>query len=270
MIELTASMVRSFKSCPKRYFFEYIECLKPAESAEALVTGSSYHEYLEKLLRGESFDVVDLPSAMAEAFDRFIPWRNWEVRDVEKEFRVKLAPGIYLKGKMDALCEDGTPVEHKSSSTKPDEKYRARLFLDDQVSCYLLALSLLRGEPVNRIVYTVCAKPKLAVSKKLEGDPEAQARDLLARQREWFDSEKVDCFTVVRATQEIEDFKRELVYLGRSLQQGRKVFYRNPSCCSIMPCAYQSICQDYDPECLVGFVKKERQCEELNDGNFEW
>lgn len=265
MIELTASMLRCFKSCPRKYFFEYVELLKPEVRQEALETGSSYHECLERLLTGGGVDVVDLPSAMAEAFDRFLPWKNWDVKDVEKEYRVRIAPGIFLKGKIDALCADGTPIEHKSSSTRPDEKYRSRLFLDDQVSCYLLALSLMRKEPVTRIVYTVCAKPQLRPSSKI-ADAEENARELLERQRAWFDEEKVQAFTVVRAAQELTDFQKELIYFGRSLQQEkRRVWYRNPGGCAIMPCAYQSICQDYDPECLMGFVKKERRNEELEN-----
>lgn len=269
MINLTASMIRCFKACPRKYFFEYVEMLKPIETPEALSIGSSYHSYLEKLLNGESFEVVDLPSAMAEAFDRFIPWRTWGVKDIEKEYRVKLAPGIFLAGKMDALTADGQPIEHKSSKNKPDEKYRERLFLDDQVSCYLLALSIMRGEPQTHITYTVCQKPTVKPAKKLDGDPEAQAAELLARQRAWFDEEKVASFTVVRVAQELEDFKKELIFLGRSLQQPRKIYYRNPMHCERWgKCAYQSICQDYDPECLVGFVKKERQSEELE--NLEW
>lgn len=268
MINLTASMIRCFKACPRKYFFEYVEMLKPIETPEALSTGSSYHSYLEKLLKNEPFEVTDLPSAMAEAFDRFIPWRTWDVKSVEEEYRVKLAPGIFLAGKMDALTADGTPIEHKSSKKKPNESYRERLFLDDQVSCYLLALSIMRGEPQTHITYTVCQKPELRAAKKLEEDPEAQAAELLERQRAWFDEEKVTCFTVVRDARELEDFKKELIYFGRSLVQPRKIFYRNPSNCAQWKCHYQSICQDYDPDCLVGFVRKERRNEELE--NLEW
>ncbi|MEA5034209.1 hypothetical protein SDC9_142880 [bioreactor metagenome] len=256
-MELTASKLRCFKTCPRKYYFEYIELLKPLERQEALVTGSNYHECLEHLLStGSCPPVTDLPSAMCEAFNKYISWRNWEVKDVEQEYKVRLAPGVSLKGKIDALCADGTPIEHKSSSTKPDEKYRTRLFLDDQVTCYLLALSIMRGEPVTKIIYTVCAKPKL----KGEGE------ELLARQRAWFDEDKVQSFMVVRAAQELEDFQNELIYMGRKLQQSSRTrWYRNPQACSIMPCAYQSICQDYDPYCLVGFTKKERESEELEN-----
>lgn len=261
-MDVTASMLRSFKSCPKKYYFEYVEQLKPAQTPEALEIGSNYHDYLEMLLTGQSFEVTDLPSAMAEAFDKYIPWRAWNIKEVEKEYRVKIGRGVWLKGKIDAVCADGVPVEHKSSATKADEKYMRRLFLDDQVSCYLLALGIMRKQPVNQIIYTVCAKPSLRPAAKLEDAPEEQAKDLLARQREWFDAEKVVSFTVERHPQEIEDFKQELVYLARSIQ-ARKIFYRNPNACSIMGCPYLPICQDYDPEITAGFIKKERMSEEL-------
>lgn len=269
MITLTASKLRSFKSCPKKYFFEYVECLKRTDVPEALSIGSSYHANLEKLFSGQTLEPpTDLPGAMAEAFDKYIPWRDWNIRDVEKEYRVKLAPGIYLAGKIDAICENGIPIEHKSSGSKPDEKYRERLFLDDQVSCYLTALSLIRKTPVTHIVYTVCQKPSSLRLRKGETEEE-----FFERQRRWYDEnpeEKVTAFTVVRAAEELEEFRQELIYMGRSLQQGRKVWYRNPMACAIgSRCGFADICQDYDPDCLVGYVKKERESEELN-GNFEW
>ena len=36
-MDVTASMLRSFKSCPKKYYFEYVEQLKPAQTPEALI-----------------------------------------------------------------------------------------------------------------------------------------------------------------------------------------------------------------------------------------
>jgi hypothetical protein len=159
------------------------------------------------------------------------------------------------------VCKDGTPIEHKSSATKADEKYMRRLFLDDQVSCYLLALTLLRGKPQTRIIYTVCAKPKLQVNAKIS-DPYEAEQELLERQRAWFDTDKVTSFEVLRHPQEIADFQDEVAYLTRSIM-ARKVFYRNPEACRIMPCPYLPICQDYDPACCAGFEKKERTNEEL-------
>ena len=103
-MDITASMIRSYKSCPKKYYFEYVEQLKPVQTPEALEIGSNYHDYLEMLLTGQSFEVTDLPSAMAEAFDKYIPWRAWNIKEVEKEFRVKIARGVWLKGKIDAVC----------------------------------------------------------------------------------------------------------------------------------------------------------------------
>ena len=56
-MDVTASMLRSFKSCPKKYYFEYVEQLKPVQTPEALEIGSNYHDYLEMLLTGQSFEV---------------------------------------------------------------------------------------------------------------------------------------------------------------------------------------------------------------------
>lgn len=262
-MDITASMIRCYKSCPKKYFFEYVEQLKPVETQPALEIGSSYHECVGDLLMGHKHEITDLASVMADAFDRFIPWRGWAIKDVEKEFRVQIARGVYLRGKIDALCSDGEPVEHKSSSTKPDEKYMRRLFLDDQVSCYLLALTIQRGMPVNRIIYTVCTKPALKPAAKLVIDPECQQAELMTRQMAWYDNDKIKCFEVTRSPMEIAAFQEEVTYLARSIMS-RKIWYRNPQACSIMGCPYLPICQDYDPELMCGFVKKERKSEELS------
>ena len=84
---------------------------------------------------------------------------------MEKEFSIRLGYGLYLRGKMDGILADGTPIEHKTSGVAVDEKYIDRLAWDDQVSVYLLALSLIRGTPVPRVVYTMCQKPTIRLKQ---------------------------------------------------------------------------------------------------------
>ena len=76
-IELTASMIRCYKSCPRRYELEYIEMLKPEEKIEALEIGSNYHTRIEALLKGKEWNRDGVIGKMVEAFDRFVPWRSW-------------------------------------------------------------------------------------------------------------------------------------------------------------------------------------------------
>jgi hypothetical protein len=40
-MNITASMIRAYKACPKLYEFQYVHLLKPERPPEALATGSS-------------------------------------------------------------------------------------------------------------------------------------------------------------------------------------------------------------------------------------
>lgn len=257
MFEFTASMLRSYKSCQHRYWFEYDQLLKPEKPAEALEIGSSYHGLVEKILKKEEYESgLKLPYIMANAFKSLLPWQSWDIVDVEKEFRVRISRGMYFKGKLDAICSDGTPIEHKTTRDALDDAYLAKLTIDDQVTGYLTAISLMRNEPVNRVIYTAVQKPTIRLKQN------ETEEDFLKRCIEWYDDTRVRTFTVVRSTKELEDNLELLKEVGKEMKK-RKIFFRNPQACSIVKCPYASICLDYDPQLLMGFVKKERRSEEL-------
>lgn len=254
-MNLTASMIKAYKACPKLYEFQYIHMLKPAQTPDALKMGSNYHSELERVLKGEPTSNT-LPGIMARAFDRFIPWREWKIEKVEEEFEISLTQFLSLRGKIDAICADGTPVEHKSASqsigdeTASGLKYRDKLAWDDQVTIYLMALG------TTRVKYTVCQKPSIRLKQNETED------EYLARCEEWYDETKVRFFEVTRDQKELEDMEAEIRFLASEIRR-RKHFYRNPSHCSLMGCPYASICLNYDPEIVSGFVRKERMSEEL-------
>jgi hypothetical protein len=255
-VNLTASMIRAYKTCPRKYELEYVEKLKPAVVPEALRTGSSYHSCVEKILKKEPYRAEGVIAVMAEAFDRFIPWREWDVAEVEKEFGVHAGRGFWMRGKIDAVLADGTPVEHKTARQAIDEKYVDNLAWDDQVSYYLLALSLIKGEPVTQALYTVCRKPTIRQTQK------ESREEYLQRVREWYTEDQIKYFTVARLPGELAEIQEDVKKLVKEMRN-RKHFWRNPSACSILGCDYRSICLNYCPETLAGFVKKERRNEEL-------
>lgn len=258
MYEFTASMLRSYKNCQRRFWFEYDQNLKTERPAEALEIGSSYHALVEKVLKREEFEnELTLPHIMANAFTAFLPWQTWDVAEIEKEFRVRIGRGMYFKGKIDAVCSDGTPIEHKTTKDALNDKYLAKLAIDDQVTGYLTALSIMRGEPVNRIIYTAVQKPTIR-QKQNETEEE-----YLTRCVDWYDDTKVRMFTVVRSTNELADNLRLLNEMCKEMKK-RKTFFRNPQACSFYKCPFSPICLDYDPQMLIGFVKKERRNEELS------
>lgn len=255
-LNLTASMLRAYKACPRLYELQYIHLLKPERTSEALETGTNYHAQLEKLFRGEALADNTLPGIMAQALDRFVPWREWGVTETEREFEIRLTPFLSLRGKIDALTADGMPVEHKSAGqsiaddTAAGLKYADRLAWDDQVSIYLLATGK------TRLKYTVCQKPSIR-RKKDETEEE-----YLSRCREWYDSSKVRTFDVTRTPEELAATEAEIRMLASEIRR-RKRFYRNPAHCAFMGCQYAPVCLLDDVTEAVGFVKKERVNEEL-------
>jgi hypothetical protein len=256
-INLTASMLRTYKACPRLYELEYIEGLKPAKREEYFEMGSNYHSCVESILRNEPIVAEGVVFRMAEAFRKFIPWREWNVVEIENEFNVMLTPFCHMVGRIDAVAGDGTPIEHKTTSAAIDEKYIEKLAWDDQVNFYLLARTLVTEKPVTKVIYTVCQKPTI---KLKQNETEEQ---YLARVAEWYTEDKVKALTVARSVNELKETEGEIREMTSQIRR-QKHFYRNPANCRIMGCSYSSICLNYDPEIVTGFVKKERVNEELS------
>ncbi|GHV55018.1 hypothetical protein FACS1894216_16260 [Synergistales bacterium] len=156
-----------------------------------------------------------------------------------------------------AICGDGTPVEHKTAGQAIDEKYINSLAWDDQVNFYLLALTLLTGKPVTRVIYTVCQKPTIKQTQK------ETREEYIERVRGWYTEDKIKAISVVRSVDELKETEAEVREMTSVIRR-QKHFYRNPMNCKLTGCTYSSICLNYDPEITTGFVRKERMSEELS------
>ena len=243
-------MIASFKKCPRRYELEYIHELRPIVASEALETGTNYHANIEKILAHEEYDRYSLAGRMAEAFEKYIQWQEWQAKP-EQEFKVRVARGIYLKGKLDGLTYDGIPVEHKTTGSYDLLKYIDHLAYDDQIAIYMLATNS------RRAIYTVIQKPSIR-QKMFETEEQ-----YLDRVSEWYTPEHITCVDVVRTLGELEEKRQEIIYIVKQIKN-TKLFWRNPSACALTSCPYASICLNYEPQMqLVGFEKKERKNEEL-------
>lgn len=249
--ELTASMIASFKKCPRRFELEYIHELKATGTSEALTIGTNYHANVEKILKHEEYSHDGLSGKMAEAFEKYVDWQDWQAVP-EQEFRVRLARGIYLKGRLDAITKDDIPVEHKTTGSFSLEKYIDHLAYDDQIAIYMLVLGS------NRAVYTIIQKPSIRMKQNETED------EYLQRVSEWYSPEHVKTVNVVRSSGELEEKRQEIIYLARQIKNS-KMFWRNPNTCALTNCAYASICLNYEPSMqVVGFEKKIRKNEELS------
>jgi hypothetical protein len=257
---VTASMIRAWKSCRRRFWFSYIEQLRPRVAARPLTFGRVVHDLLADYLRGR-----DLPTSH-EAFRELYAseeewrlaleemgpqkaliavesWGEWvmydallqgmDVLDVEVEFKVNCGYAKRLAGKMDGLARlrvSGREVlailEHKTASN-PDDNYLHRLLWDDQATAYIYAAREM-GLDVEGILYNIIPKCPL---KPYSATPEEKRKyrkdgKLYANQREEDETED-EYLQRVRKwyAEHAKQFTAHLVYRNaKQLQRKREEF----------------------------------------------
>lgn len=251
-MRLSNSRIQCFKSCRRKYELKYVENIVPVQTAEALERGKSYHEKLEMILKGESFEMDDPKTdAMALAFQKHVLPKLGEVSAVEEWFERPLKNGNVLCGKCDGILSDGKILEHKTTSADLDDAYIASLQNDEQILTYMWAYG------VNEILYTVCKTPTIRL-KKDESDDDFRQRCL-----DWYDTDtelKIGTINVYRDPDEIAEFGEDLEAISDEIENCKR-FYRVPSHCMKWnrPCEYMGICRNYDPQ--MNYIEFERRLE---------
>ena len=251
-MRLSNSRIQCFKSCRRKYELKYVENIVPVQTAEALERGKSYHEKLEMILKGETFEMDDPKTdAMVLAFQRYVLPKLGEVSAVEEWFERPLKNGNVLCGKCDGILSDGKILEHKTTSADLDDAYIASLQNDEQILTYMWAYG------VNEILYTVCKTPTIRLKKDESED------DFRQRCLDWYDTDtelKVGTINVFREPDEIAEFGEDLEAISDEIENCER-FYRVPSHCMKWgrPCEYMGICRNYDPQ--MNYIEFERRLE---------
>jgi len=172
---ITATMVICY-DCPRKYYYEYVECWKSVKPSANLVFGSILHESIaEEFLNGrKAIDVFlerwskageltysradkheslrKIGIALIEKVQRTEIYQR--VVAVEKAYQTELPDGTIFKGKVDLIYDNGKEevlLDWKTSSSlfldhRPD--------LDDQLTAY----SMLSG--ISKVAYGVLLKKK--------------------------------------------------------------------------------------------------------------
>lgn len=238
MNELSISRISTYLQCRKRYYFRYVEGLKPLKDLEALEIGKDYHA----ALAGEEPTTL-MGEVLKSVFEKYIKL-DYEKQEVDFEYLI--SKNIVINGRVDGILKDGAIVEHKTASVV-DSRYLFNLRLDLQIPMYMLAFG------TNRCTYTIIQKPRLK-QKANETEEEFKARLI-----KWYDDveinyNKIFIHTELRNPQELKNFKQEIRYLALEMIR-RKKFIRNPNACKIFQCPYAGVCLDYDPKYIPeGFV----------------
>lgn len=268
-MRVSVSKLKTFKACRRAYQLKYIYDLVPVETSDALVTGSSYHEKVEKLYRGtqdDSEDDFSKSEAMLQAYKKYVyPMVPISAGNVEVEVNQTIRVGginVDVIGRLDGVADDGTLVEHKTVSAEITEQYEYDLQWDEQLLMYML----LTG--ARKCYYTVCRKPTIR-QKRGESDEE-----FFHRMVSWYDEDtdsKIRLFLVERTDAEIMRYEDELQSVIAEVvfcESMSKHYYKNALHCFRWGrrCEYAEICQHYDPnQDYINFKKGGRVNEESAD-----
>lgn len=175
--EWSASRLRSWHRCPRRYKHEHIDGIDTGSSDRADF-GTAFHRLCENRLR-EAMGLPALPDIfLADAFEQArldALWAGYEARWDDSAWRVLGAEVMFSYGLdsvtisshkgMDGLIQDADGrtliVEHKTtgSDTSAGSAYYERLALDGQISIYMDAAVSLGYEPAG-VLYDVAARPR--------------------------------------------------------------------------------------------------------------
>ena len=247
-MKVSISRVKLFKACRRAYELKYVYGLKSIQKADALVTGTNYHEKLEALYRTGDFDSSDLSreSAMATAYKKYV-YPRFRVDSVESWESCPLGHHVLI-GRVDGLSEDAKLVEHKTTSLDPAE-YVFNLQWDEQILAYMGMTG------TREVYYTICRKPTIR-QKKNESDEE-----FFNRMVEWYDVDtdrKIAVTLLSRTDEEISTFMHDLELTVDDMENPA-CLYRNTSYCNCWGrrCEYSPVCLNYDPEqAYVGFERR--------------
>lgn len=268
-MKLSASLVKTYKMCRRKYELKYIEELEPVAKAQALQDGTDYHGLIEGFYKGDGiggFEDGMNPKicAMSEAYFKYLYLKHDELKDIEyaeKWFEYPLTKKHSIVGRNDVITKDGIPVEHKTTSCDIDDEYVYTLQWDEQILTYMLA------NDINEMYYTVIKKPTIR-QKQNETEEEFYKRCI-----EWYEEDtdkKVRLIKVTRSFAEIEEHRKNLIVLANEIEKCLH-FYRNPNACNCYNrrCEYSQVCLNYNPQLTyVDFEKKKRYSEELENELF--
>lgn len=172
IVQLSASLVKDFLSCPKKADFR-INRSGTSDQTDEMATGSLVHEVLEKfwddrdlatsfsstLMKNYSMEDEKTKTKVAKSLEGFFsmfPKGFFSSSDgIEQYFKVPYKKGIYLTGKMDRV-HNGIIYDWKTGSSSPDDINR-----DPQFIIYYMAYKKMVKEEPKTLCYVSLPSKKI-------------------------------------------------------------------------------------------------------------
>jgi hypothetical protein len=213
----TASSIKLFRSCRRKWFWKYIMRLRPHYRSRHLIIGSAFHHCLGEWYKGRRASMAQISAPyvakMQDEVDKNVAYydqeeldkidgllhtftgmvmgyervytgdkKHWRIvpNSVECKFTVDMGDFDYA-GKIDLCTEDRrTKLYHQvehKTASKIPSSYVERLNLDTQVRGYVFGANKFLGLPIHRVVYDVVRKCQL---RKKSGEEQEEFTQRIA------------------------------------------------------------------------------------------
>jgi len=296
ILKISHNSASTYRGCPKKYYWSYIQGLKPKKKAISLTVGGIVHEGFDKFYHGTSDNDVllhiqkrfddDIAKAtvdeqedlrvgkyIAEGMWMYYPWKNvkeWDQHFPEKEFDIPFPGlrGVRLVGRVDGLVKKNGNWwvrEFKTTGLTP-RQFEGRCKTSAQVTGYVYAMREL-GYAVQGVLFDAIKKPLLRkrktdtvddYGKRIIEDYKADA-SLPEKDRKCYSRP-----TSYRKDSDLRLFHDDMAEMVRDIRRRRRsnVWWRNQDYCWSFnsECPYEKICFMDSPDPLtmqVYFDKKQ-------------
>jgi hypothetical protein len=303
-VVLTYSALQSFLTCPRKYFWRYIQEVEPVEKSDALLLGSAVHRYLEYfysqvpvdretlLTEGLSPKTRGILNGVINNYGRIYSddFNCYEVLSVERvlsgniinpvtqrssanfEFGGKLDTLVRLRVGMDDIPTGSLAIMETKTAARVDDLFWSRISLDPQTALYTHYLQEELGEEIAGVIFNVIAKPFFR-QRKDETEEEFGNRI----------SEKMaDPEMYHRRTIAVQDLNAEEVlsdlWNAKSfihLARENSAYPKSSSACTLYnsTCDYMALCSSKDPDAVIkesGLYQKREANVELVEAETEF
>lgn len=138
MVNFSPNMLKTFKTCPKKYFYKYVENISMPQPASFFEKGKKIHALANYYLRGA--DITNMLNELTD--DEKLIWQRLLANEffqktyVNSEYNLSAKIGDYwVGGRLDALMKDGENyyiLDYKTGTIPQNPEY------DFQTMVYLL------------------------------------------------------------------------------------------------------------------------------------
>ena len=266
----TNSRLKDWQDCPRKEGYRYRDQIVPTGGSRlALQIGRAVHRGIETWSLDEGMRELDLgyPTSVEEAEQMEVTtatvkamlegylthYQPFEIHNPELEFLIgaryptkkglRRSNRVMLAGKIDDIAVvDGQEwlVEYKTAG-QIDKTYFDRLYVDSQISFYMMAAKRIGYKPVG-VIYRIIKKPGIRVRKDetIEAFTERLTKDYLVRPDFYFHEARL-----YRSDDDLEAFE---IDLWKEIRQAEKnasegfLARHSHACSNWGSCPYLPLC----------------------------